>query len=342
MGEIPKYIMEIFAFGSIIVVVLYLLITAQGFQEILPLVGLFTFGAYRMMPSLQKIFVSITQMRFSFVTLDTLYEDMQNINTESYKKEYEKVKPIRLKDYLKLENILFHYPGDDLPVIKGLSLKIKTNTSVAFVGETGAGKTTIANIILGLLRPNEGKMIVDGLEINDENIFNWQRNLGYIPQDIYLQDDTVIRNIAFGVQDRTIDMDQVKYSAKIANIHGFIVKELPNGYNTKIGERGVRLSGGQKQRIGIARALYHDPGVLVLDEATSALDGATEKAVFEAIKNIAETKTLIIIAHRLTTVKNCDVVFILDRGEILGEGKYNKLIESNKKFRNIAREGNYL
>lgn len=339
IAEAPRYIMEVFAFGSIIVVVLYLLATAKGFQEILPLVGLFTFGAYRLMPSLQKIFMSITQMRFNIPALNVLYDDMYSFENKTYVPSYskKKIKPLNLKKYLRLEEITFTYPGSKVPVISNLNLTINANTSIAFVGETGVGKTTIADIILGLLRPNDGRIIVDGIEITDVNLPRWQRNLGYIPQEIYLQDDTVIRNIAFGVPDKNIDMKDVECAAKIANIHNFVVKELPNKYNTKIGERGVRLSGGQRQRIGIARALYHDPGVLVLDEATSALDGVTEKAVFTAIDNIAKTKTLIIIAHRLTTVKNCDIVYVLDKGRIVGEGKYDELMDSNEEFRKMAK-----
>jgi ABC-type multidrug transport system fused ATPase/permease subunit len=180
-------------------------------------------------------------------------------------------------------------------------------------------------------------MLVDGVEITDDNLSGWQKNLGYIPQDIYLLDDTVTRNIAFGVPDENIDMNIIKSAAQIANIHNFVTEELPNGYQTVVGERGIRLSGGQRQRIGIARALYHNPGVLVLDEATSALDGATEKEVFEAINNIARTKTLIIIAHRLTTIRGCDVIYVLKYGKIVGQGKYEELMESNTEFQKMAK-----
>jgi len=344
IGEAPRYIMEIFAFGSIIVIVIYLLFTERGFEEILLLVGIFTFGAYRILPSLQKVFVSIAQIRFNIPALNVLYDDMysfgiKNLNLISYRK---KIKPIKLKKELLLENITFSYPEGNATVIRNLSLKIKAKTSVAFVGETGAGKTTVADIILGLLRPNEGSIIVDDIEITDDNLPNWQCNLGYIPQEIYLQDDTVARNIAFGIPDENIDTERIEYSAKIANIHNFVLSELPEKYDTKIGERGIRLSGGQRQRIGIARALYNDPGVLVLDEATSALDGTTEEAVFGAINNIYKTKTLIIIAHRLTTIKNCDVIYVIDDGKIIGQGKYDELIDLNSKFREMAKEGKYI
>ena len=243
----------------------------------------------------------------------------------SYERKKE-IQPIYLHNCIKLVGVTFGYPNSCNPIIEKFDLLIKAHTSIAFVGTTGAGKTTIADIILGLLRPQDGQIFIDDVELTDENLFRWQKNLGYIPQDIYLQDDTVANNIAFGVMDKDIDMKKVEYAAEVGNIHNFINQELSNGYNTVIGERGIRLSGGQRQRIGIARALYNNPQVLVLDEATSALDGTTEQAVFAAIENIAKTRTLIIIAHRLTTVKKCDVIYMLDNGKIVACGKYDELM----------------
>jgi ATP-binding cassette, subfamily B, bacterial PglK len=339
ISETPRYIMEILAFGAIIVIALYLLATAKGFQDFLPFLGLYAFATYRLMPALEKIFVSVTQVRFHNKTIETLYHDMNSFEGKSNLKPSSKIRiePLDLRKELKLEGITFGYPGTEIPVIHDLNIIINARSSVAFVGETGAGKTTIADIILGLLRPVKGRIIVDGVDITDENIKQWQRNLGYIPQDIYLQDDSVTKNIAFGIPDDKIKMDAVKSAAKVANIHDFIETELSNGYQTIIGERGVRLSGGQRQRIGIARALYHDPEVLVLDEATSSLDGATETAVFNAIENISKTKTLIIIAHRLTTIQSCDVIYVLESGKIIGQGRYDELIKSNATFKKLAR-----
>ncbi len=339
IGEIPRYIMEIIAFGGIIIVVLYLLATGRGFQKFLPLIGIYAFAIYRLMPSLQKIFSSITNMRFSINVLDILYEDMNSFKYKllSPTLDRRKIEPLPLRKELRLERITFIYPETHKPVLDNINLKINVNTSVAFVGSTGAGKTTIANIILGLLRPDKGKILVDGIEVTDENLSCWQKTLGYIPQDIYLQDDTVAQNIAYGIPSDNIVMDAVEQAARIANINDFVVEEIPYGYKTVIGERGIMLSGGQRQRIGIARTLYHNPDVLVLDEATSALDGATEKEVFKAIENIAKTKTLIIIAHRLTTIQGCDVIYVLKDGKIIGQGKYQKLMESNAEFRKMAR-----
>jgi len=337
LSQFPRYIMEIIAFGGIIVVVLYLLITGRGFQEFLPLIGLYAFATYRLMPALQAVFSAITQVRFNTHLLDVLYDDICSFEKSS-EITPEKMKSEKLfyKKEVRLENITFSYPDTSIPTVKNLNVTIRPNTSVAFVGSTGAGKTTIANIILGLLWPDNGRILIDGEEINHNNLPEWQKKLGYIPQEIYLQDDTLARNIAYGVEDDKINMEIIRSSAKIANIHNFIINELPDGYNTVIGERGVRLSGGQRQRIGIARALYHNPSVLVLDEATSALDNATEKEVFAAIENIARTKTLIIIAHRLTTVENCDNIYVLDGGKVVDSGKYGYLMKNSINFQKIA------
>jgi ATP-binding cassette, subfamily B, bacterial PglK len=339
-SEMPRYIMEIVAIGGLISIVLYLIAFSKGFQEVLPLIGLFAFASYRIMPALQSIFSSIATIRFYTPALNLLYTDM-NSKDKAVNSTFNfnnNILSIELKKELSLVEIRFSYPSTKIPVLNKLSLNIKANTSIAFVGKTGAGKTTIADIILGLLDPDDGKIYSDGIEITKSNKQFWQKNLGYIPQDIYLQDDTIIKNVAFGVAEEKIDFNKVEEVAKIANIHNFIINEMPNGYNTEVGEGGIRLSGGQKQRIGIARALYHNPSVLVLDEATSALDSSTEKEIIEAINTISKTKTLIIIAHRLTTVKKCDVIYILKDGNIIGQGRYDELIESNEEFKKMAKD----
>ncbi len=337
LASIPRYALETVAFGGIILIVLYLLATGSDLAQVLPLAGLFAFAGYRMMPSIQQIFQGATQLRFNLAILDTLHDALQAGEATNVHHDFGDNQPLPFKDKLELRGISFRYPRSTEPVIHDLSLTIKAGSSIAFAGKTGSGKTTISDIILGLLPPTEGSLRVDGVEIGTENLHRWQRNLGYVPQDIYLQDDTVASNIAFGIAEGQVVMEAVERAAKIANIHDFIVGELPDGYNTLVGERGVRLSGGERQRVGLARALYHDPAVLVLDEATSALDGATEKAVFTAIDNIARVKTLVIIAHRLTTVRKCDVVYVIEDGRIIASGTYDQLIESNTKFQEMAR-----
>ena len=234
-----------------------------------------------------------------------------------------------------MREVSFSYQKSDLPVLNKIDLNMEHNTTVGLVGATGSGKTTLVDILLGLLTPETGSIRVDGKEIDKKNLSAWQKNLGYVPQSIYLTDDTVEKNIAFAVSEEEIDSKQVKIAAQMANLDEFI-QTLPEKYQTIVGERGVRLSGGQRQRIGIARALYHNPRVLVLDEATSALDGITENAIMDAIHNLSHKKTIIMIAHRLSTVKECDVIHMMKEGEIIESGIYKELINKNEEFKKMA------
>lgn len=343
VNRIPMYTLEILAFGGILCIVLYFLAMKQNLAQVLPLVALYAFAAKRLMPSLQGIFSAISTIRYNLAALDVLHRDIINTAaTVSTSKIKEKITPLPFEHHLKLENISFKYPNCNDPVIRNISLDINANSTVGFVGSTGSGKTTLIDIVLYLLVPQTGQMLVDGVRIDTTNQLQWQRNLGYVPQHIFLSDDTVACNIAFGIPDEQIDIDKVKKAASIANISRFIESELPSGYDTLIGERGIRLSGGQRQRIGIARALYHDPGVLILDEATSALDGETEEAVMDAISNLSTQKTIIMIAHRLTTLKDCDVIYVLEEGRITEHGTYNELIHSSFRFRAMSRTASKL
>jgi ABC-type multidrug transport system fused ATPase/permease subunit len=244
-----------------------------------------------------------------------------------------------LRQDIRLKNLVFQYMNATTPILNNLNLTIQRNTMVAIVGSSGGGKTTIVDVILGLLEPQGGSLFVDGIPITSRNVTSWQKQLGYVPQHIYLADDTLAANIAFGVAPRDLDMDRAIHAAQIANLHEFVVDELPDGYKTMVGERGVRLSGGQRQRVGIARALYSDPGVLILDEATSALDSLTEDAVTDAIRNIFHEKTIIMIAHRLSTVQRADIIYLLENGSIVDQGTYEELLDRNDVFRRMAKEG---
>jgi len=243
-----------------------------------------------------------------------------------------------LQQEIVLENLVFQYSNATTPLINNLNLTIRRNTTVAIIGSSGGGKTTIVDIILGLLEPQGGTLSVNEIPITSSNVTSWQKHLGYVPQHIYLSDDTLAANIAFGVAPRHLDIDRVEHAAQIANLHEFVVGELPNGYKTLVGERGVRLSGGQRQRIGIARALYSDPDVLILDEATSALDSLTEDTVTEAIRQIFHKKTIIMIAHRLRTVQQADIIYLLENGSIADQGTYEELLDKNDVFRRMAKE----
>ncbi len=336
IAQFPRYAFEVLTFGGILGIAVYIAVIQKNYHQVIPLVGIFAFAAYRLMPALQQIYQDITLIRFSLPALETVYKDYRNciaIKREE-QKSFSKTLPF-LKN-IELRNIIFKYPNSQKRVIDNLNFIIKSNTTIGFVGGSGAGKTTVVDILLGLLRPQEGEIIVDGVGLNNDNLRMWQKNIGYVSQHIYLCDDTITCNIAFGVPDNEINHQAVKRAAQLANINDFIENELPDGYETEVGERGVRISGGQRQRIGIARALYYNPSLLVFDEATSALDGITENAILEAIHNLFHKKTIIIIAHRFNTVKECDRIYLLDKGKIIDQGVYQELLKNNEKFRKMA------
>ncbi len=342
ISKLPRFALEAIAFGGIILFVLILLLTREDARQVIPIAALFAFAGHRLMPAMQDFFSSFTKMQFNKVVLDRIYEDFtSNVEGTVADTFYKDKKPKKLpfNSEIKLEGVSYKYPNTEFYVVKDINLTIKRNTSIAFVGPTGVGKTTLVDIILGLLRPQKGRVLVDGAHLDETNILKWQRNIGYVPQHIYLSDDIVARNIAFGLHDKKIDYGALESAARIANIHDFIVNEMPEGYETLVGERGIRLSGGQRQRVGIARALYHNPEIIIFDEATSALDGITEDAVLKAMENAAELKTLIVIAHRLTTVKNCDAVCLLEKGILKASGTYEELIKTNREFQKMAKVG---
>lgn len=331
---LPRFFLEIIAFGGLLLVVLYLMSQEENVQTILPIIALYAFAGYRLMPALQQIYSALTQLSFAETALDGLYSDI----VEFKKSEHKALsgEGYGLRDCIELKDISFHYPGFDQKALKKINLTIPACKTIGIVGSTGSGKTTIVDLIMGLLEPQEGELLVDGQIISDGNVSRWQRSIGYVPQQIYLSDDTIAANIAFGSDANKIDQGAVERAAKIANLHEFVVKELPEKYQTSVGERGVRLSGGQRQRIGIARALYHNPQVLILDEATSALDNLTEKAVMDAVHNLGHEITIIMIAHRLSTVEKCDIIFLLDKGELKGKGTFEELSTQNDIFQKMS------
>jgi ABC-type multidrug transport system fused ATPase/permease subunit len=335
ISEIPKYIMETIAIGGILCVIIVMIQGGSEMGEFLPVLTIYAFGAYRLLPSLQKIFRAVSNIKYHFKIIDNLNRDYNTLPNGAPLDRGDTLR-MQFENEIKLENIVFSYPNTNRDIVRDQSLVIKNNTSIALVGSTGCGKTTFIDIILGLLEAQSGAIYIDGVEINDTNRKSWQKNLGYVPQSIYLTDDTIRNNIAFGIDPKKIDNEAVIQAAKIANIHDFVADELSEGYNTIIGERGIRLSGGQRQRIGIARAVYHDPSVLILDEATSALDSLTENAIMDAIKNLSHKKTLIMIAHRITTVKGCDVIYLMEKGIIVDHGHYDDLYQRNVSFRKMA------
>jgi ATP-binding cassette, subfamily B, bacterial PglK len=339
VGLLPRYAMETIAFSGILIIVLYYLVVQKNTAEILPMLALYAFAGYRLLPGFQFIFWAFTSIKTNTAALDILLGDLKMDLGSSIAIDSNATKKMKLKDKLKLVDLEFSYPGSSDPVINKIDLEVRANTTVGFIGSTGSGKTTTIDLILGLLRPQSGQLMVDGVGITDDNLREWQANLGYVPQHIYLSDDSITKNIAFGEELGNINHAAVEKAAKIANIHEFITNQLPDGYDTVVGERGVRLSGGQRQRIGIARALYRDPGVLILDEATSALDNVTEAAIMDAIHNLSHEKTIIIIAHRLTTLKECDEIFVLEDGSVVDQGDYAELLKRNVQFKKMMHDG---
>jgi ATP-binding cassette, subfamily B, bacterial PglK len=336
VSMLPRYGFETIAFGGMVVVVLFLLAQGEGVTGLLPTLGVYAFASYRLLPALQGMFQSMTELRFSLASVEVLHRDLERTALPAITNR-DDVEPLPFRSQLELRDVSFTYPNARAPLFEGFHLVVEANTSVAIVGATGAGKTTAVDLLLGLLQPQTGHLVVDGVVVGDEVMASWQKSLGYVPQVIYLADDTVAANIALGVPSRKLDMESVELAAKRANIHDFIVNELPKGYQTEIGERGVRLSGGQRQRLGIARALFHDPPVLIFDEATSALDNVTEESIFNAVTELGTTKTIVMIAHRISTVRDCDVIYVLDRGRVVVRGSYSELIDRSPEFRALAR-----
>jgi len=334
IAQLPRFALEAIAFGGMLLVILYLMVKSGSFTSALPIIALYVFAGYRLMPALQQIYGALTQLRFVGPALDALDKDLsslQNVDTQQ-----DQLSPLSFTQAITLKHVSYRYPNAPQLALKGIDLTIPVHSKVGFVGATGSGKTTTVDVILGLLEAQGGQLIVDGQPLIATKIRQWQRAIGYVPQHIHLNDDTVSANIAFGVNAKDIDQQAVERAAKIANLHEFVSTELPQGYSTTVGERGVRLSGGQRQRIGFARALYHNPQVLILDEATSALDNLTEQAVMEAVHNLEHEITIIMIAHRLNTVKMCDTIYLLDKGEIKAQGTFEDLMENNTQFKVMA------
>ncbi|WP_366657473.1 ABC transporter ATP-binding protein [Fodinicurvata sp. EGI_FJ10296] len=319
--ELPRYAMEVVTFGGILALATVLLLTRGGLETILPTLGILAFAGMRMMPKLQESFAAMAHLRGGMAALERVHTDMaasRHLLTEPCKSPATsngQLKTLPLNEQLELYSVTFSYPGQTPPTLDALSLKIAARSTVGVVGPTGCGKTTLIDVILGLLVPDSGSLVVDGVEITDFNRRSWMNSIGYVPQHIYLTDDSVARNIAFGVPDDEIDIAAVRAAARTACIDEFITESLPAGYQTLVGDRGIRLSGGQRQRIGIARALYHNPEVLILDEATSALDTETETAVMAGVDALSGQKTILLIAHRLSTLRKCDSIVTLSHGK---------------------------
>ena len=333
VGGLPRYVLEILVFGGMLLIILYLMTKSGSFVNVVPIIALYAAVCYRLIPALQSIYAATTQLRFISPALDQIYQDFKSLKQIKILKDDN---TLTFNNSITLKNVCYNYPNTSRTALKNINITIPVKNTIGLVGSTGSGKTTTVDIILGLMEAQKGTLEVDKTVITKQNFRAWQRTIGYVPQHIYLFDDSIASNIAFGVESENINQATVEKVSKIAKLHDFVVNELPKKYETTIGERGVRLSGGQRQRIGIARALYHNPQVLILDEATSALDNQTEKAVMDAVNNLRKNITIILIAHRLSTVKKCDKIFFLEKGEIQNEGTFDKLIKVSENFRLTA------
>ncbi len=337
-NKLIKPVTEFLAIVGLFAVAIALILLGRPTESIVVTLALFVVGLARFREASSALVQQYANLRYSIVTVDPIYEDLSSLRAEARHRPRRQDEPARrldLHERIELSGVWYRYPDSRHPALQDIDLTIPAGSAVGFVGGTGAGKSTLVDIILGLLEPERGRVLVDGCDIHAAGPAAWQRTIGYVPQSIYLLDDTLRRNIALGLADEEIDEDRVRRAVKGARLEG-LVGQLGDGLNTFLGEQGVRLSGGERQRVGIARALYHDPAVLVFDEATSALDNATERAVIEAIEALHGERTVIMIAHRLSTVKTCNTLYVLQDGRIAGAGTYDELLETSGEFRKIA------
>ncbi len=332
---VPQLFIQIATTSAVLIVILVLLTQVNGnYNEVIPLVAIYAFAGMRILPIVQGIFKNLTSMRSGQPYLYMLYKEL--IETKNELINYSQQKVEQLSKEISFKNVYFSYPESKFPVIKNISLSIPAKSCVAFVGSTGAGKSTTTDLLLGLLEPCNGSIQIDGFTLDKTNIKNWQKIIGYVPQSIFIADDTISKNITLGSEESNADYEKIKYAAKLANLHEFIQKELPFKYETMVGEAGVKLSGGQKQRLGIARALYLSPQILIFDEATSALDNVTEREIMKSINRLKQKMTIILVAHRLTTIKNCDIIFHLENGKLRSQGTFEELLMKDKLFKAMA------
>jgi ABC-type multidrug transport system fused ATPase/permease subunit len=338
LSGIPRLLIDTLAVSAMVAVALIALARGQDLQAILPILTMFAVAAIRLMPSTHRIANGLAQARYHYAATEVIYRDLtetQGYGLELVKSRSDVVRsvPVTFQRVLTLENLSYQYPSMPLPAIHDVSFEIPRGHWVAFIGPTGAGKTTLIDLILGLFLPTSGRILIDGIDLQ-ENVRGWQRNIGYVPQDIYLLDDTVRRNVTFGLPDNEINDEQVWRALQAAHVDR-LVRSLPGGLDAMIGERGDRLSGGERQRLGIARALYHDPQVLIVDEGTAHLDNETEAAIAGTLEALRGEKTIIMIAHRIALIRNCDTIFLLKQGKVQKSGVYSELVSTDPALRDL-------
>ncbi|MDN3649310.1 ABC transporter ATP-binding protein [Reinekea marina] len=338
LWQVPRYFMEFLAFGAMISLVLYLISSNNGeLGVILPVLAVYGFVGFKLLPAFQLIYGSISQIKGNVAAFESVSEHLflsQREEADEKLESNESVKPFLEGDVV-FKNVSFTYPNKYKPALTEVDLIFPAKKTVGVVGASGSGKSTLIDILLCLISPAKGSMAVNGIDISSENKRTWQNSIGFVPQSIFLTDGTIKQNVAFGVPESDIESDKVKAALKLAQLDDYI-ETLDLGIDTPVGERGVQLSGGQRQRIGIARALYDNASVLVFDEATSALDGITERMIMESIHSLSGKKSVVLIAHRLQTVKKCDVIYFIDNGKVVSTGTFDELYENSSQFRKMA------
>lgn len=337
LSQAPRYLMELLAFGAMISLVLVLLTTRDGnLSQVLPVLAVYALAGFKLLPALQQIYGSVTIIRGNTAAFDAIKADLSaSFKLEDSKSSCKPYIDLENSKNIRLSNVSFKYPNKQTAALSNLTINIPVNGIVGFVGESGSGKSTAIDLLLGLIKPDEGQLLVDNVVIDSNNISAWQQRIGFVPQSIFLSEGSIAENIAFGLSTEDISLEKITKAVKLAHLDE-LVDSLSQGLDTKVGERGVQLSGGQRQRIGIARALYNQADVLVFDEATSALDGITEKVIMGAIHELSGKKTIIMIAHRLNTVKKCDVIYLMEQGKVVEQGSYQELVKNNSRFRKMA------
>ena len=333
-SALPRYVIEVFAYAGIVAVTLAFVIKGEGTAAI-PSLALYALAGNRLVPIFQQFFAAAITIKYHTRAVESLEADLAIVRQSPPPSLMDDASPLSFKQEINLSHLTFSYPNANRPALNDISLRIPQNQSIGFVGRTGSGKTTLADVILGLYTPGAGSIAVDGIALTEDNARAWRKRVGYVPQTVFLTNASVARNIALGIPEDQIDHAAVLRAAHMAQADEFI-SQMPDGYDTVVGERGVKLSGGQRQRLGIARALYHNPDVLVFDEATSALDGMTEDAVMQAVQTLSAERTMILIAHRLRTVQACDRIVMLEAGKIVADGSYSELSKNSIAFRTLS------
>jgi len=336
LSQIPRFGLEVIAFGGIIILTLVLFERNDGaIEKIIPLIGLYAFAGYRLLPLLQAIYSSVATLRISIPTVDTIHADIKDAH-ELAELPRSEISPMPMNHSIVLDSVSFQYPNSQTAGLEDINLEIFKGQRLGIVGTTGAGKTTLVDVLLGLLEVTSGSVLIDKVSLDANNSRSWQVSVGYVPQDIFLSDGSIAENIAMGTKKSQMSMKKLERAAKASKLYDFIMNDLPDGFNTMVGERGIRLSGGQRQRLGIARALYKNPQIVIFDEATSALDNSTERELIAEISQMSGERTVIMIAHRLSTIADCDQIIVLDKGRIVGKGTHAELVVENQIFSRMA------